>query len=212
LTGRRGKAARPPKDEPWVWLTRQLLASPAWRSLSVNARRLVDRLCIEHMAHAGQDNGRLIVTHKQFAKAGVLRDGVAEAIAELEALGLLRCERGGRHRSSRYLLTFLPTHDYEPPPNDWRRVTMEHVEQWQAERRERRRTKRQKTRNVAPESRGILPPKVGATEAALPPKAGAVATPDSRSPFYISGSSATEELAADADPWAFPAFLDRRRR
>ncbi len=39
--GRAAKAHRPPKGEPWVWLTRELLASPAWRHQSVNTARLV---------------------------------------------------------------------------------------------------------------------------------------------------------------------------
>ncbi len=40
-TGRAGKAHRRPKGEPWVWLTRELLTSPAWRDQSVNTARLI---------------------------------------------------------------------------------------------------------------------------------------------------------------------------
>ena len=31
LGGRAGKLMKPPQGEPWVWLTRELLASDAWR-------------------------------------------------------------------------------------------------------------------------------------------------------------------------------------
>ena len=43
----------PPKGEPWVFQTVQMLESPAYQSLSINARRALDRLEIEHRAHAG---------------------------------------------------------------------------------------------------------------------------------------------------------------
>ena len=50
----------PPKGEPWVWLTRDLLRSQAWRGLGINARRLVDFLLIEYMNHGGKRNGHLL--------------------------------------------------------------------------------------------------------------------------------------------------------
>ena len=49
LSGRAGRLRRPPKGEPWVWMTRELIASPAMRSLSLTARRLLDFLMIEDM-------------------------------------------------------------------------------------------------------------------------------------------------------------------
>ena len=64
-TGRAAKAHRPPKGEPWVWLTRELLASPAWRRQSAKTARLITFLLIEHMNHAGTENGNLKATHEQ---------------------------------------------------------------------------------------------------------------------------------------------------
>src|SRR5580704_4779300 len=74
------QASRPPADEPWVWLTRELLSSNAWQTLSVNERRVIDRLLIEHMNHAGTMNGQLRVSHRQFIKCGVTKNKVAPAI------------------------------------------------------------------------------------------------------------------------------------
>jgi len=55
---------RPPKDMPWIWLTREMLESPAWRAMDMlAARRVVERIILEHMAHAGTENGNLIVTY-----------------------------------------------------------------------------------------------------------------------------------------------------
>ena len=73
----------PPSGAPWIWQTASLLASPAWRGMSINARRALDRIMLEHMAHAGTENGNLLVTHRQFIAAGVSRDYVADAIDEL---------------------------------------------------------------------------------------------------------------------------------
>ena len=35
------QGASPTKNEPWVWLIHELLASPAWRHQSVNTARLI---------------------------------------------------------------------------------------------------------------------------------------------------------------------------
>ena len=57
LTGSDRKWRSPPKGEPWAWLTRELLCSPAWRAQGPNCRRLIDFLLIEHTNHAGTENG-----------------------------------------------------------------------------------------------------------------------------------------------------------
>ena len=50
---------RPTPNEPWVWLTRELLSSAAWRSMSINGRRVLDFLLLEWMGKGGRENGRL---------------------------------------------------------------------------------------------------------------------------------------------------------
>jgi hypothetical protein len=49
----KGNGHRPPAGQPFVWLTREILRSDAWRSLGINGRRFIDFLLIEHMAKGG---------------------------------------------------------------------------------------------------------------------------------------------------------------
>ena len=66
-----------------------MLELPAWHVLSLTARRAFDRIEIEHMAHAGKDNGRLPVTYADFERAGIHTRLIAGALRELEALGFI---------------------------------------------------------------------------------------------------------------------------
>jgi hypothetical protein len=51
--------------EPFVMLPRSLIQSDAWRSAGINARRFVDFLLLEHMAHGGKENGKLKAPYRQ---------------------------------------------------------------------------------------------------------------------------------------------------
>jgi uncharacterized membrane protein len=62
---------RPPAGESFVWLTRDLIRSDAWRSLGINVRRFIDFLWLEHMAKGGQQNGKLKAPHRQLEKFGI---------------------------------------------------------------------------------------------------------------------------------------------
>jgi len=142
-TGKIGKVHRPPKGEPWVWLTRELLSSDAWRGMSINTRRFVDFLCIEHMNHAGTENGALIATHDQLTEYGLSPNCIRDAIDEGTFLGLLRLEfQGGRwgntNRPSMYRLTFLPDREDNPPTNEWKRRTKGQIDEWKADKKARR--------------------------------------------------------------------------
>lgn len=98
IAGRRQRGAlSPPAGEPFVWMTRELLSSEAYRSLSLTARKVLDRIEIEHMNHAGRENGRLKVTYVDFIDHGVPRGCILPAIRELEEKGLInRTFRGRR--------------------------------------------------------------------------------------------------------------------
>ena len=61
-----------------------MLESEAWRALSLNAHKVIDRVKIEHMHHGGTENGNLIVTHADFQAYGVRRQSIAAAIREAE--------------------------------------------------------------------------------------------------------------------------------
>lgn len=145
------KVNKPPRDEPWVWWPRSLLTSPAWRAMSLHCRRLLDYLLIEHMAHAGRENGELLAPYDQLQAFGLGRRFIWLAIWEAEALGLIEVKRGGKrnvveNEYNRYRLTFYQAKEtdqwrrtyYATPTNDWRRITPEMVKSILAERQQRR--------------------------------------------------------------------------
>ena len=161
--GRERKLRSPPKNEPWTWLTRELLDSPAWRALSVNGFRLISFLLIEHCNHAGLENGNLVATHKQLRDYGLTGDEIRPAIEEAQFLGFLRYERGGRwagtNRPSRFRLTFYADREGTPATNDWKRLDETRINDW----KDRRRTLRaaREKRKAAPETRSTVLREVG---------------------------------------------------
>lgn len=119
---------RPPPGEPFIWITREMLESHAWRAASLNARTVFDRIAIEHMSHAGGQNGALPVTYDDFMRAGIRRGSIAEAIAEAVALGFVDVAQPGQKgwgpfkgRAARFRLTQLPTATGDPATPRWRR-------------------------------------------------------------------------------------------
>lgn len=142
-----GKHLKPPKDEPWVWFTRAMLETPSWAALSINGRRAMDRLLLEHMAHAGTENGNLIATHDQFREFGISSSQIRPAIDELVFLGFIRCKRGGRwagkNTPSKYRLTWLGDNVGAAPTNEWQSVRSEQIDAWKNQRRELRKIQRE---------------------------------------------------------------------
>jgi hypothetical protein len=120
----------PPANQPWGWFSFELLESAAMRSLSVNGRRVLDRIRLEHMAHSGLENGRLKVTWDDFVKFGVGRRFIAGALAEVIVAGIVAITQPGRKAWGRdpgdptqYRLTYLPVAepgDFQPPTNEWK--------------------------------------------------------------------------------------------
>ena len=56
----------------------EMLRSPAYRALSLSARRILDRIEIEFANHGGRDNGKLPVTYQNFKDFGISnRDDIA---------------------------------------------------------------------------------------------------------------------------------------
>jgi DNA-binding HxlR family transcriptional regulator len=117
------KSRTGPPNEPWAFIAISLMESDAFRSLSINARRALDRLVIEHFSHGRRENGNLRVAARQFHKFGVTKDCLTPAIRELEEKGLLATERGEAKGVLMppyvYRLTFYATPD-ELPTNEWR--------------------------------------------------------------------------------------------
>jgi hypothetical protein len=132
------KPPGPPDGQPWVWLTEGLYCSLAWRSQSINCRRLVDCLLVEQMSHAGQENGRLVVPYSRLQKWGIGHRLIAGAIREAELKGLIKVEHGAlRGRAMKaenlYTLTFLPARrsgaanglfEWSLPSDDWKRYRL----------------------------------------------------------------------------------------
>lgn len=151
-TKRIRKFNRPPegegKDSRWVWHTREFKMSFAVRSLSLNARRSLDRIEVEHCDHAGLENGNLIVTHANFIEYGVSQNLVADAIDELSFKGLIKVERGvasdGSSHPNRYRLTFYGCHEAAAPTNDWKRYAprQDGKDPWKLEKRQQFRKQR----------------------------------------------------------------------
>ena len=81
-----------------------MLESPAWRVLSLSARKVLDRVEIELAHHGGRDNGQLPVTYDDFVNYGVHRHSVRPAINELVALGFLEITRAGRAGNAEFRL------------------------------------------------------------------------------------------------------------
>jgi hypothetical protein len=115
-----GKTQRPPAGEPFVWLTRELLASDAWRMLGINACRFVHFLMLEHMSKGGQENGKLKAPCRQLCAFGIGARYVTAAIREAEELGVVDCHRGGVRIATTYTLNWLPRYDGTLASNRWR--------------------------------------------------------------------------------------------
>ena len=124
FSGRDKKLRAPPRGEPWIWHTREMLTSEAWRTLGVHARRLIDFLEIDHMSNAAQSNGELMATYDQLTDYGIPRRKIKGAIEEAKRLGFIDVDYGGRwnmtNRPSLYRLTYYTDRYGDPPTNDWR--------------------------------------------------------------------------------------------
>jgi hypothetical protein len=71
-----------------------MMESPAYRVLSLSARRVLDRIMIELAHHGGNDNGKLPVTYEHFEEYGIHRHAIAPAIRELERARPIRRMNG----------------------------------------------------------------------------------------------------------------------
>jgi len=147
VTGREGKARRPPKNEPWVWLTRDLIESPSWCLRSINTVRFIDFLLVDHMNHGGNENGALMATYDQLVIWGLTRSEIRYAIDEAEFLGLLQCGRGGRwagtNQPSIFRLTFLHDRENYPPTNEWKHKSEEAIREWKNDQADRRKARKE---------------------------------------------------------------------
>jgi hypothetical protein len=127
------KAGAPRPGDGFVWHTRDLLLSPAWRGRTINCVRLIEFLEVEHLAHGGVENGALLAPFDQLQRFGIPRRLIKATIQEAEAKGLVIVKRGKvpgqkRPKANRYRLTYLWARinfdgviDWTQPSDDWRR-------------------------------------------------------------------------------------------
>jgi hypothetical protein len=106
----------------------EMMESPAYRVLSLSARRVLDRISVELAHHGGNDNGKLPVTYEQFMEYGVHRHAVAPAIREIEALGFVEVTQRGRPSAGEFRLpnlfrlTCVNCKSTPNPTHEWRRI------------------------------------------------------------------------------------------
>ena len=78
-----------------IWITKDFLGSDAFRLLSAPAHRALFRIIIEHVNHAGLENGRLKVTYRDFEAYSCRYRSIKKAIEELVRQGLSRSPAAG---------------------------------------------------------------------------------------------------------------------
>ena len=205
-----GRKKRTQIGGQWVPYRVEMIQSPAFRVLSLQARKILHRLEIEHCAHGGAENGRLPCRYYDFETYGSRRKAISLAIREAEALGFIQTMTLGSRaygdipgKASTYRLTYL--HTEEGFSDEWKKINtieearalvaaaaIEH-EAWldatQGSPRQRQRkktgikTKRQGAK--CPRSGGEVPPNKGGSQGAkchLQAQGGEVPPP-----FYILG-------------------------
>ena len=123
MAQKRLKRHRPDEANPAFIMTRLvMLDSVAYWALKPIERTILSVIEIEHMRHGGVENGRLIVTRRQFEKRGIHKDAIAPSIRALEALGFIELDRGAagvgdQAQAHRFRLTYV-----QPNPSDeWRK-------------------------------------------------------------------------------------------
>jgi len=160
--GKRRKYHGPPASEAWCWFTREMANSPAFRALSGNGLKIIFRLLEEHMAHGGEANGELIVTHHQFAEYGIRLASVAQAIREAEYLGFITVDRGiaykGGHEPNTYRLTWIGDFRDAPPTNNWKGISEPQISVWKDRNKQEAERKRHFKAKKRPISDGVVVP------------------------------------------------------
>jgi hypothetical protein len=113
--------------EPFVMLHRAVLNSFAWRALSESARKVIYRVILEWMAHAGKLSTDIPVTKENFIEYGLHHNAIAPAQREACALGLLLLSTRGRAGNAefraphKWALLFLKDERGKYLGTDWQR-------------------------------------------------------------------------------------------
>ena len=204
MAKKRRKAHKPDEANPAFIMTRLvMLDSVAFWALRPNERTVLSVIEIEHMRHGGVENGRLIVTRRQFEKRGIHKDAIAPSLRALETLGFIEIERGAagvgdQAQAHRFRLTYVqpnPTDEWRKHHNpDMARAVAETARQ-SADIRARRLGLRSAQKQIAgPENGTGLVRKAGPATTAKEPKMPSIGPengtgpgPENGTTIYISG-------------------------
>jgi DNA-binding IscR family transcriptional regulator len=85
----------------FIYVPVEVLESPQWCALKINARRVLDRLLIENFRHCGKTNGDLRVSARQFGEWGINSRFVSDAVRKLVAAGFVTVKQGAKKGSQR---------------------------------------------------------------------------------------------------------------
>lgn len=196
--------------------TKDFLESPRWRTLTLSARMVIERIELEFLRHAGHENGKLKVTYQDFMDYGIARNAVAPALREATEMGFIKCITHGcagnaNYRApNEYLLTYLPgmgERDYGKGP--WRQeTTMEAARDIARQARNDRSQRRWRPGNVRPKNK-LPAPFYGVTS---PPenggeKAGILGDATSSSYPHKMGILSRSGLGEQGTAMAAPAVL-----
>jgi hypothetical protein len=129
-SGQKGGASKGHFDEPFVRIKYTMKESPAWKALTLSARRVLDRIEIEFGKHKGKPeaNGELVVTYEDFVEYGIGRTEIGPAIRELVALGFIRITRAGvagnadQRQATMFLITYQPNGSAQYLDDGWKRI------------------------------------------------------------------------------------------
>jgi hypothetical protein len=123
MANKKLKRHKPDEANPAFIMTRLvMLDSVAFWALKPIERTILSVIEIEHMRHGGVENGRLIVTRRQFEKRRIPLKAIAPGLRALEALGFIGIDRGAagnadEAQAHRFRLTYV-----QPGPTDeWRK-------------------------------------------------------------------------------------------
>jgi hypothetical protein len=107
----------------------EMQKSPAYQILSRSARRVLERIEIEHADHGGAENGRLVVTKQDFVAFGIHHKALTPALREIEFLGFIEVTQRGRggnaefRQPNRFRLTYQHAKDVPGDgTHEWRRI------------------------------------------------------------------------------------------
>jgi hypothetical protein len=107
---------------------RDLLASPAWLTMSHQCRKFIDALMVEWANHGGAENGNLKAPYDQLQTRGLRLATILDVVVEARALGIAHSVRGQRSYGLRrspsvYRLTWLGTpQNGLTATNEWRAI------------------------------------------------------------------------------------------